>query len=240
MTIDYLSALSGSFFARVCAPVAIADRCPGPGQAWPAADNDSLQSLPYPPRTARAPGCHYDRRPADSIKGFYTVERFGRDHGPDRARVCLAWLSSTPDGEVVFGPHLHSDAPTYRNSSCYYTPCCRLWIWARRGPAARGAHTPPRVPRPRRAPPTAATFAPAASPVPTVTIPSDRGRAAPLGTPLLRLTPPPGDTSTALIKLDALGDGAELQFADPVARYSHADWERKQQAGPTCHAACVT
>ena len=107
-------------------------------------------------------------------------------------------------------------------------------------PSARRAKTPPPIPRLRPTPPTAATPAPAASPVPTVPIPSDRDCAEPLGTSLLRLTPPPGDTSTALTKLDALGDGAELQFADPVARYSHADWERKQQAGPTCHAACVT
>ena len=28
-----------------------------------------------------------------------------------------------------------------------------------------------------------------------------------------------------------------LKFADSVARYSHADWEREQQAEPTCHAA---
>ena len=81
------------------------------------------------------------------------------------------------------------------------------------------------------------TPAPANSPVPTVSIPSDRDRAEPVGTPLLRLTPPPGDTPTASTKLDALGDAAELQFADSIARYSHADWGREQQAEPTCHAA---
>ena len=58
-----------------------------------------------------------------------------------------------------------------------------------------------------------------------------------MGAPLVRLTPPPGDTPTAPTKLDALGDAAEGQFADSVARYSHADWEREQQAEPTCHAA---
>ena len=68
-------------------------------------------------------------------------------------------------------------------------------------------------------------------------IPSDRDRAEPVGTPFLRLTPPPGDTPTAPTKLDALGDAAELQFADSIARYSHADWKREQQAEPTCHAA---
>ena len=98
-----------------------------------------------------------------------------------------------------------------------------------------GGLTPGReFPRPR---PTAATPAPAASSAPTVPIPSDRDRAEPVGTPLLRLTPPLGDTPPAPAKLDALGDAAKLQFADSVARYSHADWERQQQAEPTCHAA---
>ena len=103
--------------------------------------------------------------------------------------------------------------------------------------SARCANIPPRVPRPWPAPPTATTPAPAASPVATVPIRSDRDRAELVGTPLLRLTPPPGDTPTAPTKLDALGDAAELQFADSVARYSRADWERKQQDELTCHAA---
>ena len=34
-----------------------------------------------------------------------------------------------------------------------------------------------------------------------------------------------------------LGDDAELQFADAVARCSHPDWEREQQAEPACHTA---
>ena len=99
-----------------------------------------------------------------------------------------------------------------------------------------GGLTPRReFPRPRPGPPTAAIPAPAASPVPTVPIPSDRDRTEPVGAPLLRLTPPPGDTPTAPAKLDALGDAAELQFADSVARNLHADWDREQQAEPTCH-----
>ena len=101
-----------------------------------------------------------------------------------------------------------------------------------------GGLTPRReFPRPRPGPPTAATPAPAASSVPTVPIPSDRVGAEPVGTPLLRLTPPLGDTPPAPANLDALGDAAILQFADSVARFSHADWERQQQDEPTCHAA---
>ena len=51
------------------------------------------------------------------------------------------------------------------------------------------------------------------------------------------LGPPLGDTPPVPAKLDALGDAAKLQFADSVARYSHADWERQQQAELTCRAA---
>ena len=57
-----------------------------------------------------------------------------------------------------------------------------------------------------------------------------------MGTPLSRLTPSLGDSSSAHTRSDALGDAAELRFADSVARYSHADWKREQHDEPTCHA----
>ena len=77
----------------------------------------SLRSLPYPPRSTRAPQKPRLPRPADSFKEFYTGDRLGRDHRPDRVGLCLAWLSGARDGEAVFELHLHSDAPTYSNSS---------------------------------------------------------------------------------------------------------------------------
>ena len=61
-----------------------------------------------------------------------------------------------------------------------------------------------------------------------------------VGTPLLRLTPPLGDTPPAPANLDALGDAAILQFDDSVARFSHADWERQQQDEPTSTPRGVT
>ena len=76
-------------------------------------------------------------------------------------------------------------------------------------------------------------------PVRTLPLPADRDHAEPMGTPLLRLTPSPGDTPTAPTRSDALGDAAELRFADSVARYSHADWKREQLAEPTCHATIL-
>ena len=104
-------------------------------------------------------------------------------------------------------------------------------------PCSKRVKSPPRVLRLRPAPPAAATPAPADAPVRTVPLPSDRGHAGPMETPLLRLTPSPGETPTAPTRSDALGDAAELRFADSVARYSHADWKRGQHAEPTCHAA---
>ena len=104
-------------------------------------------------------------------------------------------------------------------------------------PSDRRANNPPCVSRSRPTPSTAATSAPIASPVPTVLIPSDRTRTELVGTPLPRLTPTPGDTPIAPPNLDALGDVEELQFADSVTRFLHADWEREQQAEPTRHAA---
>ena len=57
-----------------------------------------------------------------------------------------------------------------------------------------------------------------------------------MGTPLLRLTPSPGDTLPAYTRSGTRGNAAELLFADSVARYSHDDWKREQHAEPTCHA----
>ena len=55
MRIDDLSAPSGRFVARVSASVTTVDRCPSRGRTLPAADNGSLRSSPYPPRSAWAP-----------------------------------------------------------------------------------------------------------------------------------------------------------------------------------------
>ena len=69
-----------------------------------------------------------------------------------------------------------------------------------------------------------------------VPITSGRGRADPVGTPLLRLSPPLGVPSATTADLDALGTAAELKFGDSAARSSHADWVREQQAEPAYHA----
>ena len=71
----------------------------------------------------------------------------------------------------------------------------------------------------------------------TVPIPSDRDRAESVGTPLLQFPLPLGHTPTAPTKLDAVGNAAELQFADAIASYSNADSRGGQEAEPTCNAA---
>ena len=82
---------------------------------------------------------------------------------------------------------------------------------------------PPRVPRPRPAPPAATTPALADSPARTVPLLPDHNRAKRLGIPLLRLTRSPGGRPTAPTRSDALGDDDTMRFADSVARYSHDD-----------------
>ena len=67
-------------------------------------------------------------------------------------------------------------------------------------------------------------------------IPSDRDRAEPSGTRILRPPSTPGDTPTAPTTLDALDDADEPTFAGSVAQHSHADWEREHHIAPTCYA----
>ena len=207
---DDLSAPSGRFVARVSAFVTTVDRCPGRGRTLPAADNDSLRSSPYPPRSTRVPQKPLLlRRPSPSrllqrspTQGIDTVETTGPtasapaspgspmpptvkpswDRISTRTRRCTATTASAAPPAVDYGFGL-GGAP-------------RLF--------ARRARTPRRVRRPRPGPPIVAAPAPAAFSVLTVSTPSDCDRADPVGIPLLRLTPPLGDTPPAPAKLDPL------------------------------------
>ena len=124
-------------------------------------------------------------------------------------------------------------------------PRCRLWIRARRGPSAifQTRYNPVASPTAAADPvdrrdPCSCRLAGSHG---TTTV-RPRPRRVYMGTPLVRLTPSPGDTPTAYTRSDALGNAAELRFADSVARYSHGDWKREQHAEPTCHAMmrCVS
>ena len=104
-------------------------------------------------------------------------------------------------------------------------------------PSSRRGTTPPRVPRPRPAPLAAATpfFVDSFGPHGATSV-RPRPRKAYIRTPLWRFTPSLDDTPTAYTRSDALGNAAELRFADSVARCSHDDWKQGQHAEPTCHA----
>ena len=119
-----------------------------------------------------------------------------------------------------------------------HNDACRLRIRARRGPSTICPECQHSAASPTAAadPSTAATPARAAPPVTAVLISFDHDRAEPIGTPILRPPSTPGDTPAAPTKLDALNDVDELKFADSVARFSHADWERGRQLAPTCLA----
>ena len=65
----------------------------------------------------RSPCCHDISGPTDSFPELGTRDKPRRAHWPDRARPNLAWISGAPDDDAFFGPHLHSDAPAFNNSS---------------------------------------------------------------------------------------------------------------------------
>ena len=210
MRIDDFSALSETFVACVSASVATVDCCPGNGRTLPTARQRYRFGFCRTQRGRHglriSPGCRDGRRPADSIKESYTGDRLARDTGP---------TASSPASPGSLAPptvKLSSDSSSTRTHRHTATASGIAPPAVNHGfgpggalrPSARRANTPPRIPRPRPAPPTTTTPAPAASSVPTVPIPSDHDRPEPVGTPLLRLTPPPGDKLTATIKLDAL------------------------------------
>ena len=208
MRLDDFPTPSRRFFARVSASVATVDNSPGRGWVSRAADNDFSSVLLYPPRSARALQDPWlpRRQSSNRLLSGATRDCLGRARGPDRGRLYFAWLSGAPDDDAVFRPHLHSDAPAFSNSSWEGTPCCRLWLRARRGPSAifQKSYNP-------AANPTAAAPTLTDPPVRTVPLPSDHDHAELMGTSVLRLTPSPGDTPTASTRSDALGNAAELR-----------------------------
>ena len=181
----------------------------------------SLRSLPYPSRAARAPQKPWlQRRPSHSRLIYPGVFYRRRPRPQPPVRLC-----PFPPCLALQPLRRRRRADEQRQQRVMH-PRCRLWIRARRGPSAifRTSYNP-------AASPTAAAD-PAdrrdpcscrlAGPHGATTV-RPRPRRACTGTPLLRLTPSPGDTPTAYTRSDALGDAAELRFADSVARYSHAD-----------------
>ena len=234
MRIDGLSAPSGRFVARVSASVAAVDRCPGRQRVLPAADNAFASIFAVPTEVVAGSA---EARAAATVVTQPTPSRTPKQ-GTDSGAPASA---GSPGHPTVKPPSDRISAWTRRRTATAGAPPPAVDYGFGPGgaprPSSRRAITPPRVPRPRPAPPITATPASVASSVPTMSIPSDRDRAEPVGTPLLRLSPELGDTAPAPAKLDVLDDAAELQFADSVVRYSHADWAREQQAEPTGHAA---
>ena len=227
MKIDYLSASSGRLVARVSASVTTVDRCPSRGRTLPAADNDSLRSSSYPPRSARAPQKSLlPRRPSPS-RLLQRSPKQGTDAVKTTGPTASDPASPGSPMPPTVKPSWDRISTRARRRTATAASAAPLAVDYDIGPggaprpSSRRVNTPPRIPRPRPGPPTAATPAPAASLVPTVPIPSDRDGAEPVGTSLLRFTPPLGDIPPAPAKLDALGDAAKLQFADSdsVGRY---------------------
>ena len=238
MRID-LSAPSGTFVARVSASVATVDRCPGRGRALPAADNDfdSVFAVPTDVGTGSAeppPAATPVAQPTpsrSSTQGTDSVETTG-------PTASASASPGSPAPQTVKPSSDRSSTRTRRRtatSSGNAPPAVDYGL----GPAGALDHLPGVLPPRReshgrgrlRPPPRPLLLPPLRSQRcqyrPTATAPS-LWRLLSYGLRLLL---------AARRQLDALGDAAELQLADTVARYSHVDWEREQQAEPTYHAA---
>ena len=193
----------------------------------------SLRFSPYPLRAAQAPQKPLlQRRPSHSRLIYQGVLQ--RRRPPPRPPVRLYPFSPC----LALQPLRRRRRADEQRQQRVMHPRCRLWIRARRassvifhtrynpaanstaatGPACRSDPCSCRLAGPHGA-----------------TIVRPRPHRAYMRTPLLRLTPSSGDTPTAHTRSDALGDAADLRFADSVARYSHADWKREQHGKPMCH-----
>ena len=236
MRIDDLSATWGRFVARDSASVAAVDRCPSLRRALPAADNDFTPFFAVPTEVGAGP--------AEAPAAATPVAQPTPSRSPTQGNDSVDTMGPTASAPAWPGPPA---PPTVKPSSDRIFSRTRRRTATAAGAApraggaprlyARRANTLPRVSRLRPDPSTTTTPAPSVSSVLTVLIPSNHDRGEPVGTPLLRLLFFLGDTAPAPFKLGALGDAAEFSFIDSVTRYSQADWEREQQAQPTCHAA---
>ena len=231
MRIDDLSAPSGRFVARVTATVTTDDCRPGRGDIFPAADTAFASVFAVPsgggtgladaPATATSVAQHVPptsstSQGADSVEITDPAASAPSPQGDPAPPTALP-----PSGRISTRTRRRTAAATGAE------PRAVDYGFGPGGaprPSVRRTINPPRVPRPQ--PPLAVDTAPApaASPAPTVPIPSGRDRAEPVGTPIVRLSPSPDFPSATTADLDALGTAAESQYGNSAARYSHADW----------------
>ena len=232
---------SRRFAARVSASTATVDSSPGRGGGSRAADYDFASVFPVPTvaseDSAEAPvattSVAQPTPSRNSVQGTDSVEPTG-----PTAPVSTSPGSPAPQMMTPFSDRISTRTCRRSATAAGMAPPAVDYCFRPGGPprpSSRRVTIPPRARRPRPAPPAAATPTLADPPARTIPLSSDYDHAEPMGTPLLQLTPSPGDTPAAPTRSDALDDAAELRFVDSVARYSHADWKREQHAEPTCH-----
>ena len=188
-----------------------------------------LRSLPYRPRPARAPQKSRLPRPPSPSRLHQGV----LPRRPTRSRP-LARPRPPHPRLTLRRPIRSSRHPTVsplERVNVQQHPLAihpQLWTMAL-GPAGPLDHLPG-VPSPHRESHRRDRLHPTSRPLlltlrrnQTVPIQSEHDRAEAVGTTLLRLTSPPGDTPTAPTTLDVVGDAAELRSADSVADYALAD-----------------
>ena len=176
--IDGLSASPGRLVARVSSSVATTEGCTARGSISLPLTLFSLRLLPFPSRTARAPQKPWLQPPPSHSRLLYPGVLHRRRSRPrPPVRLC----PSPPS--LALQPLRRRRCTDEQRLQRVMHSRCRLWIRARRGPSAifqTRYSTPPRIPRPRPAPPAAATPALADLLVRTVSLPSDRDHAEPI------------------------------------------------------------
>ena len=239
--LDDLSTPSGRFVASVSASTATVDSSPGRG-GGSCTDNHDFASVFAVPTvanedSAEAPAATISvAQPTPSRSSVQRVEPVSPT-GPT-APVSTSPGSPAPQTMAPVSDRFSAETRRRSSTGAGKAPPAVDYGFGPGGvprTSSRRVTTPPRARRPWPAPPAATTPTLADPPARSIPLPSDHDHAEPTGTPLLRLTPPPGDTPATLTRSNAL-DAAELRLADSVARFSHADWKRKQHAEPTCHA----
>ena len=214
--IDGLSASPGRLVARVSASVATTEGCTGRGSISPAADTvfASVFAIPIDGGTGSA-----DTLAAATpiAQPTYVSRSPLQETAPPRPPVRLC--PSPPF--LALQPHRRRRRADEQRQQQVMHSRCRLGFGLDGAPrpSSRRSTTPSRVPRPRPTPSTAATPALADSPVRTVPLPSDRDHAKSIWELLSFSSRLLLETRRLYTRSDALGNAAELRFADSVTPY---------------------
>ena len=214
MTLDDLPTPSRRFASRVSASTPTVDSSPGQVGASGAADNEFASVFAVPTVASE----YSAEAPAATTSVAQPIPSRGLVQGADPVDPTgpTAPVSTSPGSPApqTMTPFFDRNSTRTRQRSATAAgkvpPAVNYGFGPgrRQRQSSRRGRTPPRARRPRPAPSAAATPTLADAPARTVPLPPDHDHAEPMETPLLPLTPFPGDTPSAATRSDALNDAA--------------------------------